>query len=91
MSRKSEITFKMVLIVLAIFFFARVVSAETYKFEFHDNGIQVMKLVVEAPSQEKAMLKAGHVCFNVLTKGKYQGEEKGMEIIDICANPKISK
>lgn len=31
--------------------------------------------------------EAARVCFRTLTKGKYPGEERGLEIIDICANP----
>jgi len=31
-------------------------------------------------------LAARH-CFQILTGGEYQGEEKGLDIIDRCANP----
>lgn len=34
---------------------------------------------------------AAKQCFQKLTGGKYQGEEKGLDIIDICANPKAIK
>lgn len=30
---------------------------------------------------------AARLCFLKLTKGKYPGEQKGLEYIDICANP----
>jgi hypothetical protein len=30
---------------------------------------------------------AARMCFFSLTGGKYQGEEKGLDIIDRCANP----
>ena len=30
---------------------------------------------------------AARLCFNRYTKGKYPGEEKGLEIIDVCVNP----
>lgn len=41
-------------------------------------------LVVKASSFKIA----AHLCYNTLTNGKYPGEERGLEIIDICANPK---
>ncbi len=31
--------------------------------------------------------EAARACFNKMTEGRYQGEEKGLEIIDRCANP----
>ena len=40
-------------------------------------------------SYEEAFKSASHECFQQLTGGKYPGEEKGLDIIDICANPKI--
>lgn len=42
-----------------------------------------------ASTKEAAFKLAAQVCFNQLTGGKYPGEEKGLEIIDICANPKM--
>ncbi len=30
---------------------------------------------------------ASKMCFNKLTGGVYPGEEKGLDIIDICVNP----
>ncbi len=42
-----------------------------------------------ASTKEEAFKLAAKVCFNQLTGGQYPGEEKGMDIIDICANPKM--
>lgn len=89
--KRHEITFKMVVIALGILLFARLCSAETFQFTFHDNKTQVLKMVVTASSERDAMLKAGRLCYDVLTKGRYPGEEKGMEVIDICANPMMKK
>ncbi len=42
-----------------------------------------------ASSKDAAFKLAAKLCFNQLTGGKYPGEEKGLDIIDICANPKM--
>lgn len=60
-----------VLIGLAIY---KCAKAETYRYK---NG-----LIVNA----KNFREAGHKCFWTLTGGVYPGEEKGLDIIDICAN-----
>jgi hypothetical protein len=31
--------------------------------------------------------EAARACFNKMTEGRYQGEEKSLDIIDRCANP----
>lgn len=46
-------------------------------------------IVMSATTQEIAYKMAASACFNQLTQGKYPGEEKGLDIIDICANPKM--
>lgn len=69
-------TFLVLSIVLLFFaLFIKSAQAETYKYK---NG-----LVVEAIDYKKASYK----CFNILTNGKYPGEEVGLNIIDLCANP----
>ena len=62
-----------ILIGLAIYGYSQ---AETYKYK---NG-----LVVEA----KTFKLASYKCFEKLTGGVYPGEESGMNIIDICVNPR---
>lgn len=62
------------------------VPQKTYSFKFKtiNNPINTV-----AASKEDAYKIAAKECFNKLTGGKYPGEEKGMDIIDICANPKM--
>jgi hypothetical protein len=55
------------------------------KFCYPDRNL---KVVVDSDSKDEGMKKAANVCFQTLTKGKYPGEEEGLDIIDICANPK---
>jgi hypothetical protein len=55
------------------------VNAETYKYS---NG-----LTIQAPNYKQA----ANICFKRLTKGVYQEEERSLDIIDICANPKQGK
>ena len=57
-----------------------------YNFKFKSISKPISK---KAPSKEDAFKLAAKECFTQLTGGKYPGEEKGLDIIDICANPKM--
>lgn len=62
--------------ILLILLLLSTVEAKQFKY---NNG-----MIVEASDYKAASKK----CFNLLTQGKYPGEEKGLDIIDVCANPK---
>lgn len=47
-----------------------------------------LTVVVFADTWEDGMKEAGRTCFKALTKGAYPGEEKGLDIIDVCSNPR---
>ncbi len=61
-------------------------TEKVYLFKFQ--GIQ-QPISMKAFSKEAAFKLAAKECFSKLTGGKYPGEEKGLDIIDICANPKM--
>ncbi len=66
--------------MIKIVFFIILVSfhlalAETYKYV---NGMTIEAKTFKIASRE---------CFKILTRGVYPGEEKGLDYIDICANP----
>ena len=61
-------------------------ATKNYEFQFKNIKKPIIK---QSVSQEEAFKLASKECFNQLTGGKYPGEEKGMDIIDICANPKM--
>lgn len=48
-----------------------------------------LKIGVKDENYNDAFKKAAKVCFKILTKDKYENEEKGLDIIDICANGRI--
>lgn len=62
------------------------VQQKTYSFKFKSLNSPISTV---AATKEAAYKIAAKECFNKLTGGKYPGEEKGMDIIDICANPKM--
>lgn len=68
---------KLTILILNIAF------ANTYTFKYSNKSIEV-----NAPTKEQAFKQATKICFNDLTNGVYQGEEKGLEIIDTCVNMK---
>lgn len=62
-----------------------------YTFEYR--GPEQLKVTVAAEDRCRAYRKAAKMCYNILTggtsdkRGPYPGEERGLEIIDICSNP----
>ncbi|MES2803081.1 MAG: hypothetical protein V4654_11355 [Bdellovibrionota bacterium] len=46
-------------------------------------------LTLQAETKQEAFKVASKACFQKLTNGEYPGEEKGLDYIDICANPKM--
>ena len=85
-----------------ILFFALLVSGTTaysattiaegtksYSFRFKGTKSKFFSIQQKATSKEQAYKLAANECFKKLTGNKYPGEEKGLEIIDICANPKM--
>ncbi len=63
-------------------------SAKDYNFVFK-SGKESFTVKRSAASKEVAYKLAAKDCFQKLTGGKYPGEERGLDIIDICANPKM--
>ena len=47
----------------------------------------ILKIGVIDENYVDAFKKAAKECYKILTKDKYQGEEKSLDIIDICVNP----
>lgn len=66
--------------------FAASKTEKAYQFKFKSIQNPISKT---AATKEEAFKMAAKECFNQLTGGKYPGEEKGLDIIDICANPKM--
>ena len=63
-------------------------AGKIWSFKYKDLSKQSFSIKKEAKSYEEAYKSASKECFKILTDGKYPGEEKGLDIIDICANPK---
>lgn len=63
--------------------------AKSYSFQFKAPQAKVFSITQKASSFDVAFKLAATECFKKLTGDKYPGEEKGLEIIDICANPKM--
>lgn len=64
-------------------------NKKVWSFKYKDLAQKPFQIKKEAASYEEAYKVAAHECFQQLTGGQYPGEEKGLNIIDICANPKI--
>lgn len=62
---------------------------QSWSFNYKDLSKKPFQIKKEAASYEEAYKAASKDCYQQLTQGKYPGEEKGLDIIDICANPKI--
>lgn len=64
-------------------------KTQNFSFQYKAKQYKSFTIVRAASSKEEAFRLAAKDCFKHLTNNKYPGEEKGLEIIDICANPKI--
>jgi hypothetical protein len=64
-------------------------SVKNYSFKYVAAKSNTFTITRTAASKDEAYKLAAKDCFKKLTGNKYPGEEKGLEIIDICANPKI--
>ena len=64
-------------------------TTKSYIFQFKAPKAKHFTITQTAPTKELAYKLAASECFKKLTGNKYPGEEKGLEIIDICANPKM--
>ena len=64
-------------------------SPKSFSFQYKAPKNKMFTISKQATSRDEAYKLAAKDCFQKLTGNKYPGEEKGLEIIDICANPKI--
>ncbi len=63
-------------------------NSKNFKFSY-SAGKQIFEVQTTAANRDAAFKIAAKECFQKLTGGKYPGEDRGMDIIDICANPKM--
>ena len=68
--------------------FASVNTNKTWTFSYKSSKSQTFQIKKSAMTYESAYKSAAKDCYQQMTQGKYPGEDKGLEIIDICANPK---
>jgi hypothetical protein len=83
---------KTLILALTVTFSLTSFAANTHKsfsFQYKAPKNKMFTISKQAASRDEAYKLAAKDCFQKLTGNKYPGEEKGLEIIDICANPKI--
>ncbi len=61
---------------------------KSWTFSYKTTKNMTLQIKKSAPTYETAFKLAAKECFQKLTNGQYPGEERGLDIIDICANPK---
>lgn len=84
-----------ILIAIAIFAFScssfawtsREPATKEYSFKFHMAG-QSLDLKQSAGSYEEAYEKAAQQCFSFFKGPGKVSENRGLDIIDVCANPR---
>lgn len=79
----------LVLVYSTIALSAGPTNQQKFSFQYKTKQFKSFTVVRTAASKEEAFRLAAKDCYRQLTNNKYPGEEKGLEIIDICANPKI--
>lgn len=61
--------------------------AKPYVFTFKMSG-ETFEYKKDADSKEEAFEQAAKACYKHFKNGKKLSENKGLDIIDVCANPK---
>ncbi len=64
-------------------------ASKDWTFTYKPKAKDSFTLTLQAESKQEAFKVASKACFQKLTNGEYPGEEKGLDYIDICANPKM--
>ncbi len=64
-------------------------ASKNWTFTYKPKAKDSFALTFNAETKQEAFKVASKACFHKLTNGQYPGEEKGLEYIDICANPKM--
>lgn len=64
-------------------------APKAWTFTYKPKAKDSFTLTLQADSKQEAFKVASKACFQKLTNGEYPGEEKGLDYIDICANPKM--
>lgn len=84
--KSIALTFSLLVTSLSVFGAS---SEREFKFVFKSPHASSFEIKKQASNQEIAFKLAAKECFKQLTGDKYPGEERGLDIIDICANPKM--
>jgi hypothetical protein len=69
--------------IILMFTLASPAKAATYEFKYKENTT----VKVNASDKYQGFKLAAKICYRTLTKNVYPGEERGLEVIDICSNP----
>ena len=62
-----------------------------YRMKAQENGrpvMQTFEYASSAPSYDEAFEQAAKACYRHFKNGKRLTEDKGLDIIDVCANPR---
>lgn len=78
---------KKLLTIMFVLLVSQLAMAKEYKFKWTDRR-DVLQYKVEASDWETAFKSASMFCFKFLMKKEVRfSEERGLDIIDVCANP----
>lgn len=71
----------------AMSFISTPTPSKDYKFHFK-LGQEKLEISQSGPSYEVAFERAAQSCFNHFKNGQKLTEDRGLDIIDVCANPR---
>lgn len=86
---KASFKSAVIMISFVLSFVSVACGAQTkeYKFKFIYGG-QKLEIIETSPSWEKSFERAAMKCLRHFSEGKPTSTDKGMDLIDVCANPK---
>lgn len=77
---------RLIIILLILLVLKVQAGPDTQRYCYPDEP--TLTVVVNAPTWEDGKPQAARSCYKALTNGKYPGNDKGLEIIDVCVNPR---
>lgn len=90
---KAEVFMKnlnlLMLSILTLFSFNLASAAETFNFKYQFQG-EVLTISQQGNDQNHALTIAAKSCFRHFKGNQKVNESKGLDIIDVCANPRKS-
>lgn len=81
------LTFKIKILLISTLISQLALSAQTFDFKYSFEG-ERLSISQEAPDYNSALTEAAKSCFSHFKAKTQSNQQKGIDLIDVCANPR---